>query len=121
MSDNMKGSNVIKKVGYALLLLLFTSCSVHAAGPDTLVGAYYYPWYDSPNFNGSPPAGDNTLVYHLDPQVTPALGWYNQEDAGVVNQHYEWAEYAGIDFFVCSYWGKYSRTDVIIRDLTPFL
>lgn len=106
----------MKKATYTLLFLLFSLCCVHAAGPDTLVGAYYYPWYDNANFNSSLPLGNQTLIYHLDPQVLPALGWYNQKDAGVINQHYQWAEYAGIDFFVCSFWGSGSRTDNIIRN-----
>ncbi len=82
---------------------------------DVLVGTYYYPWFDNSSFNGGSPAGSNTLVYHLDPQITPELGWYNQNDPSVISQHYQWGRYAGIDFFVCSYWGMGSRTDNIIQ------
>ncbi|MCK5563755.1 MAG: glycoside hydrolase family 99-like domain-containing protein [Planctomycetes bacterium] len=105
-----------KKTPYILLLLLFVSCYVQAAGPNTLVGTYYYPWYDNTSFHGGSPTGDTTIGYHLEPtQVQPALGWYDQDNASVITQHYEWAEYAGIDFFVCSYWGRNSGEDDIIR------
>jgi len=111
--------DVVKKVKYALLMLLFASCYVHAAGPDTLVGAYYYPWYTSSNFHvgGGQATGSTTVGYHLEPtQVLPALGWYDQDNAGVISQHYDWARHAGIDFFVCSYWGSGSSTDNCIRN-----
>ena len=71
-----------------------------------LVGAYYYPWYGNNDFHadgGAP--GSNTLIFHLDPQMMPQLGWYNQTDPAVISQHYKWARYAGISFFVTSYWG----------------
>ena len=98
----MKDGVVMKRVAYTLLFSLFASCSAYAAGPDTLVGTYYYPWYTSSNFHvsGGTPTGNTTVGYHLIPQLLPALGWYDQDYASVISQHYEWAEYAGIDFFV---------------------
>jgi len=108
---------MMKRVGYTLLFLLFASCYVHAAGTDTFVGTYYYPWYDDSSFHGGSPTGSTTLGYHLEPtQVQPALGWYDQDNASVISQHYDWARYAGIDFFVCSYWGMGSGEDNIIRN-----
>jgi len=107
----------MKRLALALMLAALACRCVSAAGRDTMVGAYYYPWYNGPTFNGRGPAGGNTLIYHLDPQVKPELGWYNQrKDTEVVDRHYEWAKYAGIDFFVCSYWGKRSATDRTILE-----
>ncbi len=84
---------------------------------DYFVGAYYYPWYHNNNFHdGTDPTGSNTLVYHLDPRITPQLGWYNQRNASVISQHYKWAKYAGIDLFITSYWGSGSGEDVTIRN-----
>jgi len=98
-------------------LLLVTACAgAPAAGPDTVVGCFYYPWYNNPRFNGKEAPGSTTLGYHLRPKVEPALGWYNQrKDPGILKQHFEWARYAGIDFFACSYWGRDTQTDVTIR------
>jgi len=77
------------------------------------VGAYYYPWYVDGNFHGGAHA---TTRYHLDPQQQPALGWYDQNNASVISQHYKWAGSAGIDHFVCSYWGAGHYTDLTIRN-----
>jgi glycoprotein endo-alpha-1,2-mannosidase len=83
---------------------------------DYFVGAYYYPWYNNNNFNeGSDPTGSNTLAGHLVPQIPPQLGWYNQTNPDVIRQHYKWARYAGIDFFVTSYWGAGTDEDNTIR------
>lgn len=106
----------MKKTVYCLLILLFAAFNVQAAHPDLFVGAYYYPWHTGSSFHGGSPPGSTTLVYHLDPQQTPELGWYDQYDPTVVSQHYEWARYAGIDFFVCSYWGMGTKEDDVIQN-----
>jgi glycoprotein endo-alpha-1,2-mannosidase len=99
------------------ILLVFSSFALAAADKDYFVGVYYYPWYNNNNFHdGSNPTGQNSLVYHLDPRVTPLLGWYNQYTPSVISQHYKWAKYAGINFFITSYWGKYSAEDYVIRN-----
>jgi hypothetical protein len=108
----------MKKAVYRLLLslmMLFAVCQVQAAHPDLLVGAYYYPWHTGSSFHGGSPPGSTTLVYHLDPQQTPELGWYDQNEETVISQHYQWANYAGLDFFVCSYWGMGKKEDTVIR------
>lgn len=99
----------------ALFLLPCTTLYA-AADKDYFVGAYYYPWYHDNNFHGSAPAGSTTLIYHLNPRMTPELGWYNQKHADIISQHYKWARYAGINFLVNSYWGKNSDEDNIIRN-----
>jgi glycoprotein endo-alpha-1,2-mannosidase len=100
------------------MLLLLPPCSLRAAADkDYFVGAYYYPWYGNNNFHdASNPTGQNTLVYHLNPRITPKLGWYNQTHSDVISQHYKWARYAGIDFFVTSYWGQGKTEDTVIRN-----
>ena len=99
------------------LFLLPCATSYAAADKDYFVGTYYYPWYHSNNFHvGKPnPKGITTLIYHLDPQMTPQLGWYDQNDADI-SQHFKWARYAGINYFVNSYWGSGDPTDQVIRD-----
>jgi len=99
------------------LFLLPCTTSYAAADKDYFVGVYYYPWYGNNNFHdASNPTGQNTLVYHLNPRITPQLGWYNQNDPNVISRHYKWARYAGVDFFVTSYWGRGKTEDSIIQN-----
>jgi hypothetical protein len=106
------------KWGFILAGMVFISpaFTLAAADKDYFVGAYYYPWYGDNNFHGSSPLGSNTLIYHLNPQQTPQLGWYNQWNSYVISQHYKWARYAGINFFVASYWGSGSDEDDVIQN-----
>jgi len=98
------------------VFFVFPALMFAAADKDYFVGAYYYPWYGDNNFHGPYPTGSTTLVYHLNPQMTPQLGWYNQTHSDVISQHYKWARYAGINFFVNSYWGRNSTEDSIIKN-----
>lgn len=102
---------VIAAVCVILPVFAFT-----AKGKDYTVGAYYYPWYTDENFHNDELERSHTLVYHLKPQQMPELGWYSQTHPEVISQHYKWAKYAGIDFFVTSYWGKDTQTDKATRE-----
>jgi len=97
-------------------LFVFPSLTLAAGDKNYFVGTYYYPWYGNNNFHGPNPIGSTTLVYHLNPRKTPELGWYNQSNPAVISQHYKWARYAGINFFVTSYWGRYSAEDYVIQN-----
>lgn len=72
------------------------------------VGAYYYPWYYS-DFHGG-----QYLRKHLVPPQEPFLGEYNDRDSEVIRQHLEWSRYAGIEFWVASWWGPGGREDITI-------
>ena len=95
-----------------LFATLVVCDAVFAADYDYEVGAYYYPWY-SGDFHGGP---DVTLRGHLNPQHQPSLGWYDQQNADAINQHYDWARYAGVDYFITSYWGQGTGEDDIIKN-----
>jgi len=77
------------------------------------VGAYYYPWYAD---NGFGVGVDKTIQSHLAPGQQPTLGWYNQNDPAVISQHYDWARYAGVDFFNVSWSGEGSVQDTVIKN-----
>jgi hypothetical protein len=72
---------------------------------DLLIGAYYYPWYDS---DGS----------HWDKGYTgsPLLGEYSSRDPVVISKHIDWATGHGIDFFMFSWGGPDSWTDATLKD-----
>ena len=93
-----------------VFLAVFCNCLYAAADKDYYVGAYYYPWFAGNNFHGG-----HTLIEHLSPPQMPELGWYDQTDPAVISQHYKWARYAGIDYFVCSYWGRQGTENSILQ------
>jgi glycoprotein endo-alpha-1,2-mannosidase len=100
----------------ALLVVSFCHRLFAAADKDYCVGAYYYPWYTDANFVNGDLSRNQTLIFHLKPRMSPQLGWYSQTRPEIISQHYKWAKYAGIDFFVTSYWGRGSITDNTTRD-----
>lgn len=102
---------IVAVVCFILPVLAFA-----AKGKDYMVGAYYYPWYTEENFHNDWLTRSHTLIYHLKPQQMPELGWYSQTHPEVISQHYKWAKYAGIDFFVTSYWGNGTPTDKTTRE-----
>ena len=78
------------------------------------VGAYYYPWYYN-DFHGG-----QYLREHLVPPQLPELGEYNDRTEAVINQHLDWSRFAGIDFWVASWWGPGSREDVtLVNHILP--
>lgn len=74
------------------------------------VGVYYYPWY-SYDFHGK-----HYLREHLFPPQLPELGEYIDRTENVINQHLDWSRYAGISFWVASWWGPNSREDITLLD-----
>ena len=79
-------------------------------GQDYQVGVYYYPWY-AHDFHGG-----NYLREHLLPPQPPELGEYNDREPAIINQHLDWSRFAGIDFWVTSWWGPNSREDITTLD-----
>ncbi len=76
-----------------------------------IVGACYYPWFT----NGQHWGGDN-LRCNLVPSQPPQLGLYDCASQAVISQHVRWSVQAGIDFWICSWWGEGSSTDRVILD-----
>ena len=74
------------------------------------VGVYYYPWYYY-DFHGG-----QYLREKLVPKQIPVLGEYNDRDENVITNHLKWSAYAGVDFWVTSWWGPNSREDETIRN-----
>nr|ASG92531.1 putative structural protein [Picornavirales N_OV_137] len=92
---------------------------------DTRIGAYYYGWH-SGGFNGGTNSNnylrkllvdDNgTSVAHT-PWVKPRPPEeYDDRQRDVTRKQFDLMCNAGIDFIVCSWWGKDSRTDIHFRD-----
>jgi glycoprotein endo-alpha-1,2-mannosidase len=81
-----------------------------APGDSYFAGAYYYPWY-AHDFHGGA-----YLREHLVPRQEPVLGEYDDRDTAIIGQHLEWSRYAGIQFWVTSWWGPANTSDTTTRD-----
>jgi len=87
------------------------SFSVLVESEADMVGVYYYPWHGNNNFHGG-----NYLREFLEPAQLPMLGEYNDRSASVIEQHFAWSEYAGINLWVSSWWGPNRTEDITLRN-----
>lgn len=80
--------------------------------------AFYYGWY------GTPQGAAGKWVHWLPERSdrgaahTPALGYYDSADVGVIAQQVAWAKQAGLDGFVLSWWNDPQERRVLERLLT---
>jgi hypothetical protein len=58
--------------------------------------AFYYPWF---------PESEHWATHY-----TPSLGKYDSSDKRILEAHVAQAQYAGLDAFISSYWGKDTPT-----------
>ena len=78
---------------------------------ENMVGVYYYPWHGGNDFHGG-----NYLREHLVPAQLPMLGEYDDTESRVIEQHFKWSEYAGVNLWVSSWWGPNKTTDKTMRN-----
>jgi len=97
------------------LAVVLAAAAPGALAAEYTVGAHYYPWYGSNNFH-SPPGIISAIRWYLLPAQQPALGWYDSHDPQAISAHFLWARGAGIDFFICSYWGSTDDTALTIKN-----
>lgn len=74
---------------------------------EKLVLAFYYLWYSTPDKSGQWRHWDgHCLEQGIADNIknTPELGLYDSSDSFILKKHIEWAEYAGIDAFIVSWW-----------------
>ncbi|MEK9863920.1 MAG: glycoside hydrolase family 99-like domain-containing protein [Verrucomicrobiota bacterium] len=86
------------------------------AQQPALVGAYYYPWYAAPSQPSDRGWMRQALRGRLTPQQAPALGTYSSRDPGVISEHIQQSQRAGLDFWAVSWWGPDKREDRALRD-----
>lgn len=102
----------------AVLALLLVGFPGRAAAADDLppeVVAFYYPWYETPQYDGRwrhwqerghVPSLDIASDYY------PLLGAYSSFDPLVVEQHMRWLLQAGVSVIAVSWWGPGSPEDL---------
>jgi predicted Ser/Thr protein kinase len=91
-------------------------------GPDPSyrVGAFYYPWYGNPEFDGGWWHWDQSGVQppeDIGSDYFPVLGAYSSIDPETVAQHMAWLREAGVGVIISSWWGQGSREDNAIPTL----
>jgi len=104
----------------ALLLLLVSGAAAgrgHAASPAREASIFYYPWYGTPEFDGSYEHWDQNG--HLPPldlasSYYPARGPYSSRDPRVVEAQMRDIAGAGIREVVSSWWGLGSPEDELL-------
>jgi hypothetical protein len=69
--------------------------------------AFYYPWYEPPDWSGGKPIADDNRIGEP----------YSSGDPAVIDRHIEQARGAGIDGFVASWWGRESPWEANTRSL----
>jgi hypothetical protein len=77
-----------------------------------MMGAYMFPWYGLQN-------GPTKMLVHWDSTMlyTPLGGWYDSGDTAVIRRQMNYAQQAGLDLFVLSYWDQeYSN-----KNTAPFV
>ncbi|MEV6127124.1 glycoside hydrolase family 99 protein [Streptomyces violaceusniger] len=86
-----------------------TPATASRLAPSRNVHIFYYPWYGSPEVNGSWrhwPQGGLTPPDRIGADFYPAAGAYDSGDRAVVDRHMGWLAQAGTGVLVTSWWGQ---------------
>lgn len=85
-----------------------TTAAAEPVASDYKIGSYYFPgWKNNQTGNGYPIPWDKIELY-VDRK--PSLGWYAEDDAGVMSQQLKWMKQYGLDYVVFDFlWGPDSK------------
>ncbi len=112
----MRHLNRITALSLFLLLLLPAAASV--AKKELIVAAHYAPWYRGGGSEGQ--WKFNQGGKNIQTAYKPLLGYYNNLNPSVLNQHINWANKYGINTFMIEWNGKdtsafYSPLDISMQ------
>ncbi len=80
--------------------------------------AFYYPWYSHNSQNSRHWKDVNSKQQTIrSSHEYPLLGPYNSLSQTVIDQHFQWAQEAGIHGFIVSWWGINSFEDKVVPKL----
>jgi len=94
--------------------------AVEGADPSPRIVVFYYPWYGTPEFEGTwvhwdqagaTPPGDIGSDFY------PVLGAYSSVDPAVVARHFAWLREAGVGVIASSWWGRGTSEDRAVQVL----
>jgi hypothetical protein len=97
----------------AMLLLAafvaFAGVPQDATALEATVGAYYYPWWDTHDW-------DMTLRAHMTPvDQRPAAGYSDSSDADTISEHINQSHRGNISLWATSWWGPGSLEDNVLQ------
>ncbi len=103
---------------FSLLLLLLLPAAASVAKKELIVAAHYAPWY-----RGAGPEGNWSFRLgsrNIQTAYKPLLGYYNNLNPSVLNQHITWAKNYGINTFMIEWNGQdtyefYSPLDISMQ------
>jgi glycoprotein endo-alpha-1,2-mannosidase len=81
-----------------------------------VVGAYYYPWYETPRPGAEPRDWKRAMRLHLQPPQFPKAGLYESSKPDLIGEHIRQSIRGGIDFWAVSWWGRGSESDGNFRN-----
>ncbi|MBC8422688.1 alpha-mannosidase [bacterium] len=132
MNDRI-GRRVFQAAALLGLLMLITASGCRDEAPDRpaptpepRVHAFYYPWYGTPELDGSYRHWNHAQLGAVEDRRTyqggddigadfyPSLGCYSSGDPVAVQQHMHWAARAGIGTLCVSWWGVHSFEDRLL-------
>ena len=76
---------------------------------EPMVLAYHYGWYGRPDGLAKEWLHWNPAVADHGSTHAPQLGWYDSADPKIVRQQIAWAQEAGVDGFILSWWTSWDR------------
>ncbi len=96
----------MKHITILVVLLLLPLIRLNAADKKPALWAVYYAWYQTTN---GPHAKSSMWTVDKTNQprskAQPLIGYYDSDNADVVRWHVRLAKAAGIEAFLCSWWG----------------
>ncbi len=106
---SLLGHSALKMATLALLFALPMSVPQEAAALEATVGAYYYPWWDTHDWN-------DTLRARMTPEDhRPAAGYRDSSDADLIAEHINQSHRGNISLWSTSWWGPGSVEDNVLR------
>lgn len=85
---------------------LLTATPLPRKAFEPMVLAYHYMWYGNPDGPGKRWEHWNPKRADHDATHMPQLGWYDSADPKIIRQQLAWAQEAGIDGFIASWWNS---------------
>lgn len=90
--------------------------NVPSTDSQTVVGAYYYPWYETQEPGQWRGGWKRAMRLHLEPPQLPKAGLYDSSKPEIIGEHISQSLRGGVDFWAVSWWGRGTDSDDNFRN-----